>query len=230
MKPRRPHHTNQGTALFEVVIVVLVLAFLAVLAPMIAQSKRKFDPITCSHNVKLIVLAYHEWAGDHNDKLPMELSVTNGGTMELMNTPDAWKTFQVMSNELSTPKFIICPQDSRHTYATNFDTSLKNGISYLIAASATDTDPQLLLSGDDDFLLNGSPVKSGPMNMVDSDNLQWDTDRHGGFAGQSGFKKPKKYGSGNIAFTDGSVQGATDSGLTNALHLSPVATNRLFIP
>jgi len=46
--------------------------------------------------------------------------------MELLGGPDAWKTFQVMSNELSTPIILFCPQDSEHAgYATNFGDDLK---------------------------------------------------------------------------------------------------------
>jgi hypothetical protein len=227
----RCRRLNQGITLFEVALVIAILGFMAMLAPLITPSKRCSLRPTCDNNLKQLALAVKIWAGDHNDKYPMELSKAFGGTKELMDTPDAWKTFQVMSNELSAPIYIFCPQDPKHKYATNFDDSLTNGLSYFLAASATDSDPQLFLSSDDDLLLNGTPVKSGPLNMADSDILQWDTDRHGGVADQGWFKRLKKYGAGYIAFTDGSVQGTTDSSLTNFLHQSfPYSTNRLVIP
>jgi hypothetical protein len=233
MNLRRDRQTNQGITLFEVVLVVLVLAFLAImLAPMIAEPKLRFHPYICTNNIKQIALAYKIWAGDHNDKFPMELSVTNGGTMELMNTPDAWKTFQVMSNELCDPRIIFCPQDSQHSRATNFE-DLKGKISYFIAASASEIDPQLFLSGDDDFLLNGSPLKSGPVTMKDADTLQWDANRHNRkieIIKPSWFSKNEKFICGNVGLTDGSVQAFTSCELTNALHQAQYATNRLIIP
>jgi len=231
MKLRHHLRTNLGMTLVEVVLVVSILAFFAMLlVPMLARPRGCSWTYSCNNNLKQTALAYKVWAGDNNDKFPMQVSVTNGGTLELMNTLDAWKTFQVMSNELSTPKIIRCPEDSTHDYATNFDDNLKNKISYFIAASATDADPQMLLSGDDNFLLNQKTVQTGPLDMTSTDTLEWDGSRHGSVSGQGWFNQPKKHGAGNIALTDGSVQGFTSSGLTNAFPQAFLATNRLFIP
>ena len=118
--------------LIEAVVVIFLTALLVMmLVPgLIGQRDQHHAPrIRCTNNLKQLGLAYKIWAGDNNDKLPMEVSVTNGGTMELMNTPDAWKTFQVMSNELSTPKTIYCPADSTRNFATNWGDDLKNKIS-----------------------------------------------------------------------------------------------------
>ncbi|HEV2693679.1 MAG TPA: hypothetical protein VG347_12370 [Verrucomicrobiae bacterium] len=170
------------------------------------------------------------WAGDHNDKYPMQLSGVFGGTLELMNTPDAWKIFQVLSNEVS-PYDLVCPKDaSRPRCATNFTNDLKNKISYFIAADATDEDPQTLVAGDDNFLLNQSPVTSGHLvNVTSPTQLEWDGHRHGSFK-KIWFTKPKKFGAGYVLLADGSVQEVTDTGLTNLLYNSHAGTNRLFIP
>lgn len=223
--------------LFEVILVILVLAFLAMmLTPTLARPRRHICPTSCVNNLKQIALAYKVWAGDHNDKFPMELSVANGGTMELMNTPDAWKTFQVMSNEVCDPRIIVCPQDSQHGYVTNFK-DLKGKISYFIAASATDEDPQLFLGGDDNLLLDQKAVCSGLISVTSASNLIWDGDRHGGYIKQGWFSRSKKFGAGNIALTDGSVQSTEDSNLANWLNETDIysgraalITNRLVIP
>jgi len=233
MKLRRSRQTNQGLTLIEAVVVIFVIAIFAmVLVPAFLAPNRHEHRISCTNNLKQTALAYKVWAGDHNDKYPMAVSVTNGGAMELMETPDAWKVFQVMSNELGTPKVIYCPADLAHgDCATNFTDDLKNKISYFIGVDAMDTSPQMLLSGDDNFLLNQSLVHPGLVNVTSPAQLEWDGDRHGsGVTGQGWFNKPKKHGVGNLALTDGSVQGATSPGLTNLVYQTGLATNRLVIP
>jgi hypothetical protein len=187
-------------------------------------------PHQCTNNLKQTGLAYKIWAGDNHDKYPMEISVTNGGAMELMTTPDAWKVFQVMSNELSTPKVIYCPEDSLHgSAATNWGDDLKNKISYFIGVDANDALPSAILSGDGNFLLNDAPANYGFVNVISNATLAWDTTRHGGETKQGWFTKVKT-GTGNIGLADGSVQSLSQSGLTNQLHQTGFVTNRFFIP
>src|ERR1039458_5646304 len=109
MKPRLSKKRNAAMTLFEVgVIIAIVMILVVVFLPRFARSTEHSSRINCVNNLKLIGLAYRIWAGDNNDKYPMQVSTTNGGAMELVGGPDAWKTFQVMSNELSTPKILYC--------------------------------------------------------------------------------------------------------------------------
>ncbi len=216
--------------LIEVVVVILVIGFFAVLLlPMLNQRSNRCQKTSCANNLKQLRLAYKIWAGDNNDKYPMEVSVTNDGAMEYLNTADAWKTFQVMSNELSTPKVIICPEDSLRSYATNWGEDLKNKISYFIGWDATDTNPAAILSGDSNFLLNQSAVKPGSINVTTNDSLTWDATRHGSDTKTSWFTKTRT-GWGNLGLADGSVMGATSSDLAKQLQQTGFATNRLAIP
>jgi prepilin-type N-terminal cleavage/methylation domain-containing protein len=209
---------NQALTLTEVLVVIAISAILvAMLLPALARAKRHGGP-NCVSNLKEIGLAYRIWEGDHNDKFPMELSVTNGGTMELVtNGKNAWLNFLVMSNELSTPKILICPADTdRFPPATNFTSGLSNKISYFVGLDATDAQPQTLLSGDDNFEIGGVPVKSGLLELSTNVSISWTAARH-------------KY-AGNILLGDGSVQQVDTKGLQNALQQTGFATNRLAIP
>ena len=218
--------------LIEAVVVIFIVAFLAlILLPALTPySHTHRKRISCVNNLKQLGLAYKIWAGDNNDQYPMGISVTNGGTLELMNTPDAWKVFQVMSNELSTPKVIYCPEDAQHGgFATNWGDDLKNKISYFIGVDATDTNPAAILSGDGNFLLNQKPANYGLINVSTNATLAWDTSRHFGESQQGWFTKTRT-GSGNIGLADGSVQALTQAGLTSQLQQTGFATNRFFIP
>ncbi|HEV2693675.1 MAG TPA: hypothetical protein VG347_12350 [Verrucomicrobiae bacterium] len=232
MRIRSSTQTNQGLTLIEAIVVLCVIALFAmVIVPTYLTPHHYRSRIGCTNNLKQTALAFKIWAGDNNDRFPMQVSVTNGGAMEATAAGDALKAFQQMSNELSTPKVIICPNDFlRHFAATNFTTDLTNKVSYFIGADATDANPQMILAGDNDLLFNQSPVHPGIISVTVSSQLEWNADRHGGMADQGWFKKPKKIAAGNIALTDGSVQSCYNIGLSNYLSQTGLTTNRLLIP
>lgn len=217
--------------LLEAVVVIFVIAFLVLmLLPLLAAPHGTRCRTYCSNNLKEVLLSYRIWEGDNNDKYPMELSVTNGGTRELMGGPDAWKTYQVMSNELSTPKILFCPQDAVHgSYATNFGDDLKGKISYFIGLDARETLPRSFLSGDDNFLVKGSPLTSGMVELTSNTAAAWDPNRHVQVEKTWWFAR-NRLSYGNIGLSDGSVQQPYNSSLRNWLGQTGLATNRLTIP
>ena len=218
MKPRIANRKTAALTLTEVLVVVFVLLVLAaILLPALAAAKKKTSKIGCVNNVKQIGLAFRIWTGDNGDKYPMEVSTTNGGTMELAAAGDAVATFQVMSNELSTPKVLVCPQDANCSYATNFygGFTAKN-ISYFVSLTAYTNSPQAFLSGDDHFQISGVPVKSGLLEVSSATQLKWTAERH-------------KF-AGNIGLADGSVQSVSSSGLAKLIQQTGLATNRLALP
>jgi hypothetical protein len=146
----------------------------------------------------------------------MSVSVTNGGAMELVATGNVAACFQVMSNELITPKILLCPEDTRRTYATNFSTGFSDAnISYFISADAVETYPQMILDGDDNLLVDGKPVQPGILNLRTGSTIAWTKDRH--------------HGVGNIGLADGSAQQVTGDGLNSVvgLYTNGVPTNNV---
>ena len=147
----------------------------------------------------------------------MSVSVTNGGVMELTGGLEAWKTFLVMSNELSTPKIFMCPEDTEHFSATNFSVGFSaQNISYFIGLDADESNPQILLSGDDNFAVGGVPVKSGRLDLTANTPVTWTAARH--------------HFAGNIAVADGSVQQLSQNELKHAIQQTTLMTNHLAIP
>jgi prepilin-type processing-associated H-X9-DG protein len=217
MKPRFSHQRNQALTLVEVLVVVLVIAVLVVIIlPGLAAAKLR-GGIFCLNNIKQIGLSFQIWAGDNNGKFPMEVSVTNGGAMELAAAGNVAAIFQVVSNELSTPKIFLCQKDKDKTYATNFSSgfSAKN-ISYFIGLNAGKNHPQSFLSGDDNFAISGVPVKSGTLELSTNAAIAWTTARHNRV--------------GNIGLADGSVQMLNNPQLPSFINQTGLATNLLALP
>jgi len=220
MKPRVSHQKTAALTLVEVLVVIVVLAVLAtVLLPALvsppASLARRSECIT---NLKQIGLAYISWASDNNGKFPMQVSATNGGTMELnADKNNSWLNFLVLSNELITPKILWCPADRDQVTATNWKLGFSAAnISYFVSLDAITHHPQMLLSGDDNFAVSGVSAKAGLLEFSMNAPITWTAERH--------------MNAGNISFADGHVEMVNNSDLTNLLRQTRVATNRLAIP
>jgi hypothetical protein len=70
------------TLIDVVVIVCTVLLLAVIIVPAFINKSVHSGRINCINNLKEVTLGYIIWAGDNNDKFPMQISVTNGGTME----------------------------------------------------------------------------------------------------------------------------------------------------
>jgi type II secretory pathway pseudopilin PulG len=218
MKPRLSTRHETAMTLFEVgVVVAIVLILLAVLLPGIAKARKKTARVGCINNLKQVGIAYRIWEGDNGDTYPMRVSVTNGGSMEMVLTGNAILAFQVLSNELSTPKILICPYDTNRMYATSFGGLANSNVSYFVGVDVTnDTDPRPILSGDCNLEIAGKPVRPGLLSLWTNAPVVWDSTRH--------------VHAGNLGFADGSIQGSTSSGMRNYFVDTGSATNRLAIP
>jgi prepilin-type processing-associated H-X9-DG protein len=220
MKTRCTRRKDHALTLLESLVILAIVTFMVILVssgvPTDAD-KNKAKRLSCAVTVKQVGLALRIWQGDHQDKYPTDVSITNGGAMELVGTPDEWKVFLVMSNELGTPKFLNCPADTDHPEAVQFTTNFgTTNISYFFNTGVHSQDPQAIISGDDNFLMGGNPVKLGVLLFASNAPVTWDTTRHNK--------------TGNILLGDGSVQSTTRSALSNYLTESGSATNRFIVP
>src|ERR1017187_6706284 len=183
------HFTRQGFTLVGLLIIIAVLAILAaMLLPALASAKRKAQRINCVNNLKQDGLAFRLWEGDNGDKYPMAVSTNKNGTMEY--AADVFRHFQVMSNELSTPKILVCPADDR-TAAASFAKLKNQNVSYFVGLDAEETRPQMLLTGDRN-VTNGIAPEHSILKLVPDQPAGWTEAMHNGV--------------GNIGLADGSVQ------------------------
>lgn len=162
----------------------------------------------------------------------MSVSVTNGGAMELIATGNVAGVFQVMSNELSTPKILICPEDTEHVSATNFDNDFNNSrLSYFIGPDAGESYPQRIMCGDDNLDINSAPVNPGVVSFSTNVLVAWSPGRHDLVTRIPYLRIPIRHNFvGNFGYADGSVSMLSDLELQRALVETDMKTNRFAIP
>lgn len=210
--------SKSGFTLVALLVIIAVLAVLAaMLLPALAKAKQKAQRINCVNNLKQVGLAFRIWEGDNDDKPPMAVPTAKGGTMELVTGADTYRHFQVMSNELSTPKILACPADTARTAAYNFARLKNQNVSYFVGLDAKDEFPQRFLAGDRN-LAGPSVPENGILKLVPGDAVSWTSAIH---ANQ-----------GNVGLADGSVQQFSNAGLRQALKNSGDVTNtwRISLP
>ncbi len=201
----------------ELLVTVACLALLAaILLPALQNAKAKASRIRCISFLKNVGLSFRVWATDHYENYPMQVSVTNGGTMEWTTNGSVVPHFLVMSNELSTPYILRCPADKTKRRATTFSSGLTEAnVSYFLNLDARQDFPSAVMSGDRN-LTNIAPANSRWINITTNSTIGWNKEMHSE--------------KGNVAFADGSVSQLSNARAGATIMVLDGATNRLAIP
>ena len=111
--------TGAFTVVELLVAVVVIFLLVVIFLPATTGPRTKAARIYCVNNLKQVGLAFRLWAGDNNDLYPMQFLTNSAGAPLFADATNGFRYFQVMSNELSTPKILVCPADDKRTAATN---------------------------------------------------------------------------------------------------------------
>jgi prepilin-type processing-associated H-X9-DG protein len=211
---RRWSITLEAFTLVELLVVVGVIAVVALLVlPGMARAKQKARRIQCTNNLKQLGLVSKTWVIGGG----ATLSTNRLAGLGRITSGEAFRYFQVVSNEMGTPKLLVCPADNRLP-AQDVGAGFSNtNLSYFVGLDAVETYPSMFLYGDRN-LTNGLPIQDGILVLMPNRPVGWTHELHNR--------------QGNVALADGSVQGWTSLRLSSAIVGPPALgmTNRLAMP
>ena len=225
--PKTNRHAAFTWIEMMVVIVCVVLLGFFLIVPLFSTPTARAPRINCVNNLKMIGLGWRIYSTDNNGLYPWQSRATNrpacvptnyasvpGAALEPAHGVAA--NFAIISNELSTPRILLCGSDTkRFQLKTNSFAFLMapaqtpvrdRAISYFIGTSANEEEPQSILGGDRN--LAGGPFSADPNKPPSQVALRLPraTATNVAAMNSAGWTQDIHQRAGNLLLGDGSVQ------------------------
>ena len=157
------------------------------------------------------------FADDNQWRFPMQIPVTNGGTLELVDHNLVSPHFQKLQAYQTNLRAFICPFDIGRQAATNYEALSDSNLSYFLNGDATPTNrpAQTILAGDRILQVKSHPIRPGLFVLTANTDVQW---------------APGHARGGTLAFADGHAEPSQNDKLGDIIRRQPLATNRLCVP
>jgi hypothetical protein len=226
-----------------VVIVIGGLLLIQVL-PRLAGNKQRSPRIACVNRLNQIGIAFRTYTVDYQGAYPwLEAKTAVNGTkvfkpkVPFTNqvSSDLLGLFLSVSNELSTPKILVCPTDLRPGLATDrwdyvaaHPRSSHRNLSYFVGLGSTEYKPESILAGDRN-VTNAAPWSLNGSDVVET-TPAWVPDRDPKAFRSLGFDARTMHRSaGNILLGDGSVQQVSNGRLRDAMEASSMVSETAWL-
>ena len=207
---------QRGFTKLDLIIVLATTLLAATWIYFHFQRQARVSRLSCTSSLKSVGLAFRMFANDHEDEFPCNVAVEAGGTKEVTGPLMAFMQFRSISNELVSPKPLVCSEDKGRIRATNWANFGNSNLSYFVSLSAKEIHPSMLLIGDRTLSTNRSVLTEHKGVIAKETKLSWATRTH----------KHK----GSIALADGSATLMTDSQVQKQSQLSPITPYTLLFP
>ncbi len=197
--------SRRAFTLIELLVVIAIITILAaLLLPALARAKEQARRAKCISNLKQIAFAVRAFGTDHDSRYPWHTPTSDGGTYG-SSAGTAWRNFRSLSNELVSPRLLVCPSDtSTRKMAGDWAEFTaapfrSNAMSFFLCIDGFEQIPQTIIAGDKN--ISGgvwgqcASVTAGNVAAVrikgGNTNITWTNAVHGR--------------SGDLALADGSV-------------------------
>lgn len=198
----RHYNKCRGLTLIELLVVVAIIAILmTLLLPALGKGKMKAQQSECASNLRQVGLSFRMFADEHDNRLPMQVSVRWGGSMEYASRGETWRHFQVMSNLLVNPQLVVCPADRERAYA-EWSKLANTNTSYFLGLDVKIGKPNQMLAGDRNIMTPGYPTP-GVVPVRTDMTAFWTEEMH--------------QNRGNLLFADGHTESVDSDGLQHAI-------------
>src|SRR5437868_2443415 len=217
----QPEHAFSRADLIITVFVVVLL--LLVISPGLADTRYRSQRAGCIDNRRQIGQAVQLWAADHENINSWLVPRSNGGTQQPGKTGNAFREFLFLSNQLVTPKILVCPADQSRflNSAQDWGASPNSGYAHPNHQNSATS-----------YIVNLHSFFDTPNSLLSSDrNLQGAGQASCGISGVNnasiflvrGYDTPPVWTSGlhpfggNLLLNDGRVLETSNSGLQSYL-------------